>query len=83
MRVEQVVLIANRVVLVPVGAGLTVRDDLVSTVKDIATRYSTRKGLERELQRYEKRGAAARNRLEKLLANQVEKLFSSASGLIT
>ena len=51
--------------LVPVGASLLARDNLVSTVKGLATKYSTRAGLERELKRYERRGATARNRFER------------------
>jgi hypothetical protein len=52
-------------VLVPVGASLLVRDELVSTVKGIATKYGTRTSVERELKRYERRGASARNRFER------------------
>ena len=51
--------------LVPVGAGLLARDNLVSTVKGLATKYRTRAGVERELKRYERRGASARNRFER------------------
>jgi hypothetical protein len=60
-RVKQAQHLAERVILVPVGAGLTARDSLVSTVG----RYGTRTGLERELARYEKRGVTARNRFER------------------
>ena len=49
----------------PVGASLLARDNLVSTVKGLATKYRTRAGLERELKRYERRGATARNRFER------------------
>jgi len=63
--VQQVQDIAERAVLVPVGASLLARDNLVSTVRGLATKYSTRAGLERELRRYERRGATARNRLER------------------
>ena len=55
----------ERAVLVPVGASLLVRDNLVSTVKGFATKYSTRAGFERELKRYERRGTTARNRFER------------------
>lgn len=57
--------LAERVVLVPVGASLLARDNLVSSVKGLATKYSTRANLERELRRYERRGATARNRFER------------------
>jgi hypothetical protein len=56
---------AERAVLVPVGASLLARDNLVSTVKGFATKYRTRAGLEREIKRYERRGASARNRFER------------------
>jgi hypothetical protein len=64
-RVGQVQDIANRAVLVPLGAGLVARDNLVSSVKGVATKYRTRAGLEREMKRYERRGASARNRFER------------------
>jgi predicted nucleic acid-binding Zn-ribbon protein len=51
--------------LVPFGAGLVARDNLVSTVRGFASKYRTRAGLERELKRYERRGATARNRFER------------------
>jgi hypothetical protein len=63
--VQQAQVIAERAVLVPVGASLLVRDNLVSTVKGMATKYRSRTSLERELKRYERRGATARNRLER------------------
>lgn len=64
-RGEQVQSLAERAVLVPVGAGLLARDNLVSTAKGLATRYTTRAGFERELKRYERRGVTARNRAER------------------
>ena len=64
-RVEQAQALAERAVLVPVGASLLARDNLVSTVKGFATKYRTRAGFERELKRYERRGATARNRFER------------------
>jgi hypothetical protein len=63
--VEQAQQIAERAVLVPVGASLVARDNLVSTVKGLSTKYRTRTGLERELRRFERRGATARNRFER------------------
>jgi hypothetical protein len=53
------------VVLVPVGASLLAQENLVSTVRGLATKYRTKAGLERELKRYERRGATARNRFER------------------
>ncbi len=79
--------------LVPVGATLVARDNLVSTVKDLTTRARSRSSLERELKRYERRGATARNRFERQVRqtrtrferelrqrrNRVEKLVADAS----
>jgi hypothetical protein len=65
LRVTQVQQIAERAVLVPVGASLLARDNLVSTVKGLATKYRSRASVERELKRYERRGASARNRFER------------------
>ena len=58
-------MIAERAVLVPVGASLLARDNVISTVKGLATRYRTRTNFERELKRYERRGVTARNRFER------------------
>ena len=58
-RVAHAQMIAERAVLVPVGAGLLARDNLVSTVKGLASRYRTRSNFERELRRYERRGSWA------------------------
>jgi hypothetical protein len=63
--VEQAQQLAERAVLVPVGASLLARDNLVATVRGLATKYRTRAGLEREIKRYERRGATARNRFER------------------
>ena len=63
--VEQAQQIAERAVLVPVGASLLARDNLVTTVRGLTNKYSTRAGLEREIKRYERRGATARNRFER------------------
>src|SRR5205085_2135826 len=56
---------AERAFLVPVGASLLARDNLVSSVRGLASRYSTRTSLESELRRYERRGSTARNRFER------------------
>jgi hypothetical protein len=63
--VEQAQLIAERAVLVPVGASLLARDNLVTTVRGLTTRYRTRTGFEREIKRFERRGVTARNRFER------------------
>lgn len=62
---EQVQVYAQRAVLVPVGASLLARDNLVSTVTGLVSKYSTRSAFERELKRYERRGTTARNRFER------------------
>ncbi len=64
-RYESAQVIAERAVLVPVGASLLAGDNLVSTVKGFATKYRTRSNFERELKRFERRGATARNRFER------------------
>jgi hypothetical protein len=62
---EQASVWAERAVLVPVGASLLARDNLVSTVRDLSTKYTTRTSLLSELRRYERRGSTARNRFER------------------
>jgi hypothetical protein len=65
VRASQVRAIAERTVYVPVGAGLLARDNLVSTVRGLASTIGDRTQMERELARYERRGASARNRFER------------------
>lgn len=60
----QVQQLAERAVLIQVGAGLVARENLVSTVKGLSSRYRTPSALGHELERYERRGATARTRLE-------------------
>ena len=64
-QVEQIQELAERAILVPVGASILAQENLVSTVKGLATKYRSRASLERELKRYERRGATARNRFER------------------
>jgi hypothetical protein len=66
--------LAERAILIPVGASLVVRDDIVSTVRGFATRYVTRTGIERELRRYERRGSVTRNRFERSLRRRRNRL---------
>ena len=67
--VQQVQDIAERAVLVPVGAALVARDQVVETVANAAKPYRNRESaqrqLERELKRFEHRGSTARNRAER------------------
>src|SRR6478609_1983125 len=65
--VEQAQQIAERAVLVQVGASLLARDNLVTTVKGLTSKYSTRAGLEREIKRYERQVRRARAKFEREL----------------
>ena len=67
---EQVSVLAEKALVVPIGAGLIVRDDLSSALRKLQRKYTTSAGLEKELTRYEKRGARARNRFEKQVRTQ-------------
>jgi hypothetical protein len=73
-QVEAALATVEKAILVPVGVTLLVRDDVVSTVKDIAGKYQAPGGLEKELKRYEKRGATARTRLERQVRKQRTKV---------
>jgi hypothetical protein len=91
--VSHVTELAERAAMLPVGAGLTLRDDLVSTAKGLATKYHARADLERELERFEKRGASARNGVERAVTRnrrhlerevqQVRKNLDRRSGLVS
>lgn len=73
--------LAERAVLVPVGAALLARDNLASTVRGLASRYGTREPTERELRRYEQRGASARTDLKRQVRRsreRFERLVSEA-----
>jgi hypothetical protein len=70
---EQVSVLAEKAVIVPIGAGLVVRDDLRTALRRLQKKYTTSAGLEKELTRYEKRGARARNRFEKQVRTQRSK----------
>jgi hypothetical protein len=56
---------AERAVLIPVGAALTAREKVVSTVNDTISSYSSTSKAQAQLRRFERRGATARNRLER------------------
>jgi hypothetical protein len=62
---NQVQNLAERAVLVQVGASLLAQENVVSSVRGLATKYRSRTSVERELKRYERRGATARNRFER------------------
>src|SRR5215210_1216605 len=63
--------LAERSVLVPVGAALVARDRVIETVtetvKPYRTRESAQRRIERDLRRFERRGTTARNRAERRL----------------
>jgi chemotaxis protein histidine kinase CheA len=74
--VERYVGYADRAVSIQVGAALAVRDGVVSTVGELATKYSSldqverelrarRRRIETDLRRLERRGTTARNRFER------------------
>jgi hypothetical protein len=78
--VQQVQAVAERAVLVPVGAALTATDRVTGTVADLAKTYGTRakaqRRIERDVKRFERRGTTARNRVEreiKKTRNRVER----------
>lgn len=62
-RAEAAQQIAERAVLIPVGAALEARD----RVGEIASTYRSRTALERQLIRFERRGESARTRVEQEL----------------
>jgi hypothetical protein len=56
---------AERAVLIPVGAALIARDRVVNSVSDTISTYSSTTKTQQQLRRFERRGATARNRLER------------------
>ena len=63
--VDRVQEYAERAVLIPVGAALVARDTAIAAVNELAESVSTRERAERQLKRFERRGATARNRAER------------------
>jgi hypothetical protein len=63
--VKQVQDIAGRAVLVQVGAALEARDRVVDTVGSLAETATSRPAAERQLKKFERRGATARTQLER------------------
>ena len=64
-RLDQAQAVAERAVLVQVGAALEARDRVVSTVNGVVELTSNRTSAERQIKRLEKRGATARTRVER------------------
>ena len=69
--VQQAQAVAERAVLIPVGAALTATDRVTETVADLAKTYGSRasaqRRIERDVKRFERRGTTARNRVEREL----------------
>jgi hypothetical protein len=67
--VERVQSYAEKAVVIPVGAALVARDNLVSTVEDLRGRYATRdkaqRTIEADLKKFERRGTRARKDIER------------------
>jgi hypothetical protein len=57
--------LAERVVLIPVGAALEARDRVAGAVEGLVTTTRSRSELEKQLRRFERRGGTARTRLER------------------
>jgi hypothetical protein len=74
---------AERALLIPVGVALTARDKVVSGVNDTISSYSSTSKAQAQLRRFERRGATARNRLERELRQrrrEIEKTVSELEG---
>lgn len=57
--------LAERALLIPVGAALEARDRVAGTVEGLVTTTRSRSGLEQQLRRFERRGGSARTQLER------------------
>jgi hypothetical protein len=57
--------LAERAVLIPVGAALAARDRVAGTVGDLVSTTRSRASLEKQLKRFERRGGTARTQLER------------------
>ena len=57
--------IAEKAVLVPVGAALIARDEVVSTFEDLRSSYGSRAKAKQELRRFERRGSNALKGIER------------------
>ena len=64
-RAERAQQLAERAVLIPVGAALVARERVAGTVETIVTTTSSRRSLEKQLRRFERRGGSARTQLER------------------
>lgn len=64
-RTERVQQLAERSVLIPVGAALEARDRFTGTLEELVTTTRSRSALEKQLKRFERRGGSARTQLER------------------
>lgn len=64
-QVRQAAQLAERAVLLPVGAALEARDVVVDTATDLVSSYGSRAKVERKIKKFERRGGTARNQLER------------------
>ena len=64
-RTQRVQSLAERAVLIPVGAALEARDRVAGTVEELVTTTRSRSALEKQLKRFERRGGGARTQLER------------------
>ncbi len=64
-RTARVQVLAERTVLIPIGAALEARDRVAGTVEGIVTTTRSRSALEQQLRRFERRGGSARTQLER------------------
>jgi len=65
---------AEKAVLVPVGAALIAREEVASTFDDLRTSYSTRRKAEQKLNRFERRGTSAVKKMERELRSMVKSI---------
>jgi hypothetical protein len=63
--VDRVTEYAERAVLIPVGAALVARDNVISTVDGLRTSLTSREKAEKDIKRFERRGRTERNRVER------------------
>ncbi|MGH2842992.1 MAG: hypothetical protein ACRDKL_05330 [Solirubrobacteraceae bacterium] len=77
---EQVSELAQRALILPLGASLTIRDDMSSSLRRAHRKYGTGAGIEKQLDRYERRGARARKGFERQVRGQRRKLERELRG---
>jgi len=63
---------AEKAVLVPVGAALIAREDVASTLDELRASYSTRRKTEQKLHRFERRGTTAVKNVERELRSMMK-----------